>query len=521
MIDFASLNRRHALGAALTGTGLATVPSACAQPSDIRASGDLISVRDHGARGDGRTDDTLAVQRAIDLAVARLDGGTVWFPPGRYAIRALSCINRDPARFHPVLRLLGAGPSVSSIVPVTEGAVLIDASGRSGFRMESLSIDSGAFLSRIGLLMARRRDSPNCNATRIRDVTIEGAFSHAAVVSVAAESTVWSGCHFQNGHAPARSACFITSHSPEQAGLTGVSWVEGPNTDNRFFGCTFYTPYQGSRPVHLRGSTGVMFFGCTIIAGDAINARLVTYLPKDGIFNGPVGWFGCHFEVFGRGSVIHFLEAPLGVSYYQNVQCQGGYLVVEPGTAQVDFERRDSRRQPVLRNWRWQSPPTPPGVERVDFHAYLLDGCHVDARVGPAAGNLIALGAVDHSEIFAHEVRTPQVVGTPLRRASDGMPTAGTWPAGTFIENLNVVRGQPIGWRVPKGGGGTIVTQDGWGRNGAGLYPGQIVSYKGGGHVVWHVDSSGLVVLEGNGSLQVSLANIEGRAPSMLALPPL
>lgn len=522
MIDHLSLSRREALGGALLGSGAAAMSSAGGQSSGDPPMLNLISVRDLGAAGDGRTDDTKAVQSAIDRAAAGADGGTVWFPPGRYAVRSLSCINRDAASFHPVLRLLGAGAGVSSIVPLAAGAVLIDASGRSGFRMESLSIDSNALLSKVGILLARRRESPNCNATRIRDVRVEGAFSHAAVVAVAAESMVWSECHFQNGHVPARSACFITSHSPEQAGLVDVGpWVEGPNTDNRFFGCTFYTPYQGACPVHLRGSTGTMFFGCTIIAGDAMNTRLVTYRPGKGIFNGPVGWFGCHFEVFGRGSVVHFLDAPLGVSYFQSVQCQGGSLVVEAGTAQVDFDRTDSRRQPVLRNWRWQSPPTPPGVERVDFHAYLLDSCSIDSRVGPSAGNVIALGAIDHSEIFAHEVRTSQVVGTPLRLASDGMPNAGTWPAGAFIENLNVVRGQPTGWRVPKGGGGTIATEDGWGRNGAGLFPGEIVNYKGVPHAVWYVDPSGFVILEGSGSSRISLADIEQRAPSLLALPAL
>jgi polygalacturonase len=41
-----------------------------------------LCVRDFGASGDGRTLDTLAIQRAID-ATAK-DGGTVWFGPGRY-----------------------------------------------------------------------------------------------------------------------------------------------------------------------------------------------------------------------------------------------------------------------------------------------------------------------------------------------------------------------------------------------------------------------------------------------------
>ncbi|MFW5777310.1 MAG: glycoside hydrolase family 28 protein [Spirochaetota bacterium] len=41
-------------------------------------------IGDHGARGDGRANDTAAVQRAVDAA-AKAGGGTVVFPPGVYA----------------------------------------------------------------------------------------------------------------------------------------------------------------------------------------------------------------------------------------------------------------------------------------------------------------------------------------------------------------------------------------------------------------------------------------------------
>ena len=48
-----------------------------------------VSVRDFGALGDGRTDDTEAIQRTID-AVSREQSGAVFVPPGRYRIRSLT-----------------------------------------------------------------------------------------------------------------------------------------------------------------------------------------------------------------------------------------------------------------------------------------------------------------------------------------------------------------------------------------------------------------------------------------------
>ncbi|HUW05138.1 MAG TPA: glycosyl hydrolase family 28-related protein, partial [Williamwhitmania sp.] len=44
---------------------------------------DVISVKDFGATGDGVTDDTAAIQAAIDAAVA-LTSSIVTFPPGTY-----------------------------------------------------------------------------------------------------------------------------------------------------------------------------------------------------------------------------------------------------------------------------------------------------------------------------------------------------------------------------------------------------------------------------------------------------
>jgi hypothetical protein len=41
---------------------------------------------DHGARGDGLTDDTAVIQAAINVAAANANGGTIYFPSGTYKI---------------------------------------------------------------------------------------------------------------------------------------------------------------------------------------------------------------------------------------------------------------------------------------------------------------------------------------------------------------------------------------------------------------------------------------------------
>ncbi|MDP5278943.1 glycosyl hydrolase family 28-related protein [Sphingomonas sp. DG1-23] len=64
--------------------GLGAAFAAAALP--VRASGTLRGfhdVRDHGAKGDGKTIDSPAINRAV-MAAAKAGGGTVIVPPGRY-----------------------------------------------------------------------------------------------------------------------------------------------------------------------------------------------------------------------------------------------------------------------------------------------------------------------------------------------------------------------------------------------------------------------------------------------------
>jgi hypothetical protein len=62
-----------------------------------------INVRDFGAQGDGRHDDSAAFRRAIET----IDTGVIWIPPGRYLLREIIEIRKSGV----VLR--GAGPGES------------------------------------------------------------------------------------------------------------------------------------------------------------------------------------------------------------------------------------------------------------------------------------------------------------------------------------------------------------------------------------------------------------------------
>lgn len=90
-----------ALGAGLALSHLGAAWTAAAAPA---AGAPWTDLRAHGARGDGRADDTAAIQRAIAQTPT---SGMVFFPPGTYRITRTIEVDKP-------LSLIGAGPSRQS-----------------------------------------------------------------------------------------------------------------------------------------------------------------------------------------------------------------------------------------------------------------------------------------------------------------------------------------------------------------------------------------------------------------------
>ena len=73
--------------------------------------GDIICVKDFGAKGDGSTDDTAAIQAAITAAAAN-NGGRLYFPKGTYNVTSISITSND-------IGIEGDGSEISAIVGTT------------------------------------------------------------------------------------------------------------------------------------------------------------------------------------------------------------------------------------------------------------------------------------------------------------------------------------------------------------------------------------------------------------------
>lgn len=93
----------------LTGVaGLSLLPGLAAQA--FAGGIDAFNIRDFGAKGDGKSLDTAAIQRAIDAA-ANAGGGTVYLPAGRYLSFSVHLHSRITLLFASGAVLLAADPA--------------------------------------------------------------------------------------------------------------------------------------------------------------------------------------------------------------------------------------------------------------------------------------------------------------------------------------------------------------------------------------------------------------------------
>jgi hypothetical protein len=90
--------------------------------------GEIYNVKAYGAVGDGTTDDYTAVMAAISAA-QNANGGTIYFPPGRYRINSQLLIPNDsasPAPHQKPIQFVGAGSHWAGIASPLNGESILD-----------------------------------------------------------------------------------------------------------------------------------------------------------------------------------------------------------------------------------------------------------------------------------------------------------------------------------------------------------------------------------------------------------
>jgi hypothetical protein len=132
------LNRRDLARTAMIGGASALLGSAVLSAAPAPAGADLLDARKLGALGDGKTDDTAALQRAFDTA-AQSSGG-VFIPPGVYITKELHVPAGIAVLGVAAWNYSGPGGSVLRLAG-GDSACLLNLTDARGSSIEGLSLD--------------------------------------------------------------------------------------------------------------------------------------------------------------------------------------------------------------------------------------------------------------------------------------------------------------------------------------------------------------------------------------------
>lgn len=147
-----SFSRRDFSRTALLGvaSGFIACDSSYAQPT---ASREIVDARALGATGDGKTEDTAALQKAIDSAAGKT--GAVLIPPGIYMTRELHLRAGVALTGVPGWNYSFGGGSVLRLLG-TDSECLLDLTDARGATVQGLSLDGGGLGKNIHGIATRR-----------------------------------------------------------------------------------------------------------------------------------------------------------------------------------------------------------------------------------------------------------------------------------------------------------------------------------------------------------------------------
>jgi hypothetical protein len=204
--------------------------------------GELKTVKDFGAKGDGATDDTAAIQAAFDSTRY----GTIYFPGGTY---------RVTASIKPKFDFFGYDVIGSaSILAHFDDYVFrfVGVSQGSGVKIRGLYIENGSWSPNAGALLLHENF-----ATAIRDCSFLAArcITFRQCASCMVENCVFRGVNPVSAPPPGSKGIFMGSYSPEATGGSvnmsvlgcdfngfehGIQWQGGASVRNcRIEGCTY------------------------------------------------------------------------------------------------------------------------------------------------------------------------------------------------------------------------------------------------------------------------------------------
>lgn len=191
---------------------------------DAKLRDAFVSVKDFGATGDGVTDDSAAIQAAIDYIDGQA-GGTVYFPRGSYLANTDLTVNGDH------IRLLGEHVGASSIFSTDNDGKMITVTGNRN-SIENLLIYRNEFSSAATSVVVEFANAVQC---KIDNCWIQGGYHCLSITGNNCADNVFTRSTFT--FATGSSMLWIARGS---AGLNG---------GHHFYRCLFNQEYPTDTPV--------------------------------------------------------------------------------------------------------------------------------------------------------------------------------------------------------------------------------------------------------------------------------
>lgn len=192
------------------------------------------NVRNYGAVGDGATDDTDAINSAIDALRSR-GGAGIYFPYGTYMIS-------DTIDLTDLSHVVIEG--TGSIIQTAAGAnftnkSMVDLAGTGFSQIYGIHIlsDLATNLPVCGLDVGRTGSSPGGTCSFI-NCMFEGKYTVASVYDICSELNCWITCFFQ-------SATTLPAYYTSSMDTAGLGLTESSNVSKTFINCTLVN-YSGS-----------------------------------------------------------------------------------------------------------------------------------------------------------------------------------------------------------------------------------------------------------------------------------
>ena len=338
-----------------------------------------ISVKDFGAVGDGVTDDTAAIQAAID-AVYGMGGGRLLFPSGTYKVSASSLTLRDK------VQLIGAGSqcttldfSAQAAFASTTGFIRVMGAGLGALQPVTASVAEGATSLTVSGSGVAAGDMIQIRSTEFYD----GRPEPITAVAYSASTAYTKGQIVNvNGNWYVCQTAGTTGASSPPSGTSNpitdgtVTWYYAPMVD-----ASYQTPWSAIEVITL-GSLRVTYAGriyVCVTAGTTSSTEPTSTATVSLVTDGSVSWryvarYNCRKAEFAgvqsvSGTTIN-LSQPLRMGYPQ-----AGSSAYTVEIAKVSFAKAG------ISGFTINGKGMPNDIVQTGGYKYLFSGSSADIAV--------------------------------------------------------------------------------------------------------------------------------------------